>query len=58
MMHVGFKEKKGVWDEDRVVVIVAEEANLRKKKLHVWDIIIYVQSQSSQKPVSRIRTIP
>lgn len=32
MMPVGFKEKKGVWDEDLVVVIVAEEANLRKKK--------------------------
>lgn len=29
--RVGFKEKKGVWDEDLVVVIVAEEANLRKK---------------------------
>lgn len=32
MMHVGFKEKKGVWDEDLVVIIVAKEDNLRKKK--------------------------
>lgn len=31
-MHVGFKEKKRVWDEDLVVIIVAKEANLRKKK--------------------------
>lgn len=57
MMHVGFKEKKGVWDEDLVVIIVAKEANLRKKKMHLWDISIYGQSHSRQKPIAQIRTI-
>lgn len=44
MMHVGFKEKKGVWDEDLVVVIVAKAANLRKKKKCTCGILLFTCS--------------